>query len=250
MGKRHETIGIKQAIRIEWMQKAANLLLAGLDVKSTRQELHAFLKARKDKGNERNQSDQTRSFAVTALMHAWVTPERELVPFRDSVLKQLQDHPDMSLAAHWVMMAAAYPFWFNVARQTGRLLTLQDQVTHAQILTRLKEQYGDRQTVNRCAQYVIRSFVTWGVLKDSNCKGCYEKVAPVPVGKLNTAIILYESALHATEHGKLSMSQLLTHPALFPFQMPPMTGEFIGLENERIEVMRLGYDEELVRIVK
>ena len=30
MGKRHEAIGIKQAIRFEWMQKAANLLLAGL----------------------------------------------------------------------------------------------------------------------------------------------------------------------------------------------------------------------------
>ena len=26
MGKRHETIGIKQAIRFEWMQKAVNLL--------------------------------------------------------------------------------------------------------------------------------------------------------------------------------------------------------------------------------
>lgn len=33
MGKRHEAIGIKQAIRFEWMQKAANLLLAGLDAK-------------------------------------------------------------------------------------------------------------------------------------------------------------------------------------------------------------------------
>ena len=32
MGKRHEAIGIKQAIRLEWMQKATNLLLSGLDV--------------------------------------------------------------------------------------------------------------------------------------------------------------------------------------------------------------------------
>ena len=34
MGKRHETIGIKQAIRFEWMQKTASLLLAGLDAKT------------------------------------------------------------------------------------------------------------------------------------------------------------------------------------------------------------------------
>ena len=49
MGKRHEAIGIKQAIRFEWMQKAANLLLAGLDAKTIRQELHEFLADRKGK---------------------------------------------------------------------------------------------------------------------------------------------------------------------------------------------------------
>lgn len=34
MVKRHEAIGIKQAIRFEWMQQAADLLLAGLDAKT------------------------------------------------------------------------------------------------------------------------------------------------------------------------------------------------------------------------
>ena len=33
MAVRHETIGIKQVIRLEWMQKAANLLLVGLKQK-------------------------------------------------------------------------------------------------------------------------------------------------------------------------------------------------------------------------
>ncbi|TVS21080.1 MAG: hypothetical protein EA424_00695, partial [Planctomycetaceae bacterium] len=37
--------------------------------------------------------------------------------------------------------------WLNVASQTGRLLALQDQATHAQIINRLKEQYGDRSQV-------------------------------------------------------------------------------------------------------
>ena len=46
-GTRHESIGIKQAIRFEWMQKTANLLMAGLDAKTIRQELHEFLADRK-----------------------------------------------------------------------------------------------------------------------------------------------------------------------------------------------------------
>ena len=33
MSKRHDVIGIKQVIRIEWMQKTTNLMLAGVDAK-------------------------------------------------------------------------------------------------------------------------------------------------------------------------------------------------------------------------
>ena len=148
MGKRHEAIGIKQANRFEWMQKAANLLLAGLDAKTIRQELHEFLADRKGNGSEGERSDQTRTFVVNNLMKIWVSPDPELIPFRDASLAFLRKNPSMALAVHWGMISAVYPFWFNVARQTGRLLALQDQVTQTQIINRLKERYGDRQTVS------------------------------------------------------------------------------------------------------
>ena len=65
------------------------------------------------------------------------------------------------LPLHSAILSAAYPFWFNVATQTGRLLKLQEQITQHQIFNRLKEQYGDRETVSRNARYTIRSFVAW-----------------------------------------------------------------------------------------
>ncbi|WZB63136.1 hypothetical protein WJ970_08940 [Achromobacter xylosoxidans] len=101
MGKRHEAIGIKQAIRFEWMQKAANLLLAGLDAKTIRQELHEFLVDRKGNGSERERSDQTRTFVVNNLMKIWVSPDPELIPFRDASLALLRENPAMALAVHW-----------------------------------------------------------------------------------------------------------------------------------------------------
>ena len=122
MGKRHETIGIKQAIRFEWMQKTASLLLAGLDAKTIRQELHEFLVDRKGNGSEGERSDQTRTFVVNNLMKIWGSPDSELIPFRDASLAFLRENPSMALAVHWGMISAVYPFWFNVARQTGRLL--------------------------------------------------------------------------------------------------------------------------------
>ena len=129
MGKRHEAIGIKQAIRFEWMQKAANLLLAGLDAKIIRQELHDFLTDKKGNGIDGERSQNTRTFVVNNLMKIWISPAPELISLRDASLVMLQKHPSEAVAVHWGLISAVYPFWFNVARQAGRLLTLQEQVT-------------------------------------------------------------------------------------------------------------------------
>jgi len=243
MDKRHETIGIKQVIRFEWMQKVANLLMAGLDDKTIRQELHEFLTYRKGNGSEGKRSDQTRTFVVNNLMKIWVSPDPDLIPFRDAALAFLQANPSMDMAVHWGMISAVYPFWFNVARQTGRLLALQNLVTKTQIINRLKEQYGDRQTVFRYARFVIRSFVAWGALKDSNAKGCYEKAAPVSITNPNLAMLMFESALLATPGSKGVLGLLLNNPAFFPFQFPVMTGDFISQCNDRIDVVRYGLDD-------
>jgi len=248
MGKRHEAIGVKQAIRLEWMQKAANLLLAGLDAKTIRQELHDFLSNRKGNGTEGDRSDQTRTFVVNNLMKIWVSPDPELISFRDASLVFLRETSSMALVVHWAMISAVYPFWFNVARQTGRLLALQDQVTQTQIINRLKEQYGDRQTIFRFGRYVLRSFVAWGVLKDSKTKGCYEKVAPLSIADANLVILMFESALLATPEAKGALGLLLNNPAFFPFQLPVMTGDFVSQRSDRIDVVRYGLDDELLKL--
>lgn len=248
MGKRHESIGIKQAIRFEWMQKAANLLLSGLNAKTIRHELHEYLADRKGNGCEGERSGQTRAFAVNNLMNIWVSPDPELIPLRDALLAFLRENPSMALAVHWGMISAVYPFWFNVARQTGRLLALQDQVMQTQIINRLKEQYGDRQTVSRYARFVIRSLVAWGALKDSEAKGCYEKAAPVSIAEPNLAILMFESALMATPEAKGALGLLLNNPAFFPFQLPVMTGDFVSQRSDRIDVVRYGLDDELLKL--
>ena len=132
MTKRHKAIGIKQTIRLEWMQKTANLLLVGLEAKAIRRELHEFLSDKRGNGSEGERSDQTRTFLVNNLMKIWGSPDSDLTPFRDASLAFLRENPSMALAVHWGMISAVYPFWFNVARQSGRLLALQDQVSQTQ----------------------------------------------------------------------------------------------------------------------
>lgn len=248
MSKRHSSIGIKQAVRLEWMEKTVNLLLSGLDAASIRQELHEYLTDRKGDGSRGERSAKARTFAVTNLMKIWVSPDSELVALRDDALLCIRHEPSAALAVHWAMISAAYPFWFNVARQTGRLLNLQNQMTQAQVVHRLKEQYGDRQTVSRYAQFVVRSFVAWGVLKDAATTGCYEKTRPLMIADRNLVLLLLESVLQAMPEGKATLPVLLNAPAFFPFQLPVITGDFVGQNAARIQVVRYGLDEEMLEL--
>lgn len=248
MGSRHESIGIKQVIRMEWMQKAVNLLLAGLDSKSIRHELHDFLCARKGSGTDGERGDTSRTQVVNMLMKIWVTPDKDLVEFRGALLLFLRENQSQAVAVHWAMISSVYPFWHHTARQVGRLLNLQQRITQGQVFDRLKEQFGDRETVARYARYAIRSFIAWGVLKDSDVKGCYEGVAPFCIEDETLAVVLLESVLRAIPEGKGDLTLLVNNPAFFPFQLPMMTGDLISSRCARIDLVRYGLDDVLLKL--
>jgi len=179
-------------------------------------------------------------------MRIWVDPKHELIAFRDAALEKLRSGTNQALPIHWAMISAAYPFWFNVARQTGRFLALQDQVTQLQIINRLKEQYGDRQTISRYAKYVIRSFVAWGVLTDTVSKGCYAKTPRIRIDQVDSAALAYESVLHAEQVPKIAISLIQSNPAFFPFEIKAMTGVQFAQLCSRVDVSRYGLDDELL----
>lgn len=248
MSKRHEKIGIKQVIRLEWMDHVLNMLLAGMEPEAIRTELKDYLADKKQSGGTGQRGEKTYLMAIGPLS-AWFDPEPELVDFRDHALmlaSKLQQRQWLPL--HWAILSAAYPFWFSVAKQTGRLLNLQEQITQRQVFNRLKEQYGDRETVSRNARYTIRSFVAWGVLKDMQSKGSYEKSDTLLIQDRGLAILFIEAALHATPEGKGALGLLINSPSFFPFHLPMLTGDFIAKSASGIDVVRHGLNDELLKL--
>lgn len=250
MGKRHEKLGVKQTIQRHWMDRTVQMLLAGLSKREIRMELDAYLATQKQSGGVGVRGPKTYGMAI-ALLAAWFEPDEELRPFRDDALQLIRETlPEDCLPLHWAMLSAAYPFWFHTARVCGRLFNLQDCITQRQIFDRLREQYGDRESVIRNARYTVRSFVAWGVLKDSKIKGCYEKAFPVNIVDPTLVALLIESALWALPEGKSELGLLLNHPAFFPFNLPVMSGDSIVLYNSRLESVRYALDSELLKLKK
>jgi hypothetical protein len=249
MSARHDKIGIKHVIRLEWMDKTLDMMLAGMSPKEIRKELDVFLSDKKQSGGTGERGKEAYRKAVTNLMLTWCTPEKELIPFRDAVLELARTTPASErIPLHWAMISAAYPFWFGVAKQIGRLLNLQDQITKKQIIQRLKEQYGDRETVSRFARYVIRSFVAWDILEDASIKGNYIQKKKIPTNPKQVAI-LTESTLLSTTESSHALRNVMEISSLFAFDVSPITSDYLQRNCPRINVNQFSPGEEMINLV-
>jgi len=250
VSKRHETIGIKQAIRLEWMEQTLNLLLSGMDANAIRDELHHYLSERKGDGSVGERSKNTRTFAVNNLMNIWITPPKEIIPLRDDAIELIKQDHAQKKTMHWAMVSAVYPFWYQTALQVGRLLNLQDQITQKQILERLKEHYGDRQTIDRYSKYVLRSFVYWGILEETEAKGHYRPAKAKSIDSDKATALVFESILLAKEEGKCTATELLFSPAMFAFDVPQIMASQIASLDGRLYLDQFAVGDEYLKIIE
>lgn len=245
--ERHDAVGIKQILRLEWLEYATSLMFAGFDAKAIRVELLNYISNKGGSGEGIDRGETSTKQVVTMLMNIWVTPDKEIEPFRSSLLERLRDHSSNKVAIHWSMVSAAYPFWFRVAHIVGRLLAIQPEFSKSQAVFRLTEIYGDRETVTRYARSVIRSFVAWGLLSESKPLGNYKQSQSITIVDFETYAILIESILLATPSGKGSFDALQNHPSLFPFKLP-LINSSSNIVNERLDVSRFSLNEEYLSL--
>ncbi len=248
MSSRYESIGIKQTIRREWMDKVVNLLLAGLDAKAIRAELHEYMSDKNADGSVGKRSENTRNFVVVNLMNIWVNPPQDILPLRDDALAIIKDKPDLLFAMHWTMFCAVYPFWYNTAVQVGRLLNLQDQVTKKQIISRLKEKYGDREIIGRYSQYVIQAFGYWGVLAETEKKGFYLQGKVSKIIDEDAIALMFEAVLLTQKEGRSTVGELINSPGLLPFSFTQVSASHLVSLNKRLYTSSFSTGDEYISI--
>ncbi|MCP4219615.1 MAG: hypothetical protein GY765_33590 [bacterium] len=245
MNKRKQQVGIDRLIRLKWLQQTADLVLAGNNEESVKHQLFQLLAPSFPTSSSavRGSLDKT----ITVLMKTWVRVHPQLVDLKNRGIQLLQsaDGP-RGLALHWGMLTAAYPFWGAVAGQTGRLLRLQEDVAVVQLQRRLKEQYGERETVSRRVRYVVSAFVDWGVLAPGGTKGIYHGGKPLSIDTPELIAWLLEATLHAHVSGTALLKGLLDSTALFPFRLGYMSAPHLASISPHLQMSGQGQDDTLL----
>jgi hypothetical protein len=246
---RFAQIGVDRLVRLAWLEKVSSLVLAGNDSKNIKTILqNDFVGSfRSVKTDVRGSLDKT----ITILLKVWLTAPIEIELLRIEGLELLKRVPRHDhLAIHWGMVMAVYPFWSGVAVQVGRLLRLQNSAASVHVQRRIREQYGERETVSRRTRYILRSYLDWGVLQETGTKGIYTSGKTLAVDDFQLIGWLAEASLHTRANGSAPLKDLIDGPNFFPFRIKPIHAESLMAASSRLDIVRHGLDNDLVILRK
>lgn len=240
------TIGFCQRIQLDWLEQTAQMVRDGIPPKTIRQNLDAFLSDRLSVGNTKKSGN--RQLTISILMRIWSSVPPELENLRDRGLEVLQKLPvESHLAIHWGMAIAVYPFFGAVAEAVGRLTKLQNNIIATQVQSRLRDRYGDRETVTRATRRILRCFIDWQVLQDTEKLGIYQSLTPIIIPDQQITAWLLEAVLISTQNSSGQLNTITRSPLLFPFILTAPTA-FDLQRSPHLEISHQGLREEVIAL--
>jgi hypothetical protein len=235
-------IGFDRTISAEWLDAAAARVVSCERPEVTRKFLWDFLED-VEPGTTNNSS---RGKTLTVLTRIWVS-----VPFQAESLRQAalnciaSTSGEKRIGIHWAMVVGTHPFFFDVATHIGKLIKLNGQASRSQIKRRMIEAWGDRSTLERTIQHVVRSIAQWGLLRAGSENGSLiSRGQRICIGDEVGQLLVHSVLLG---HGSaLPFSHLLDHPALFPFNLKISARDL--MENPMLRVQRQGDGTDIVEL--
>jgi hypothetical protein len=247
MKGRHAQIGFSQRISLEWLERVASYALAGMSSSEVTESLEEVLKSKVSVGGTPERGNRQK--AITILRKIWCSKNDECHQLRQRGLDLMRrTSKGNHIVCHWGMAIAVYPFVGVVAEVVGRLLQLQSTVVASQVQRRIREQYGERETVARAARRVLRCFIDWGVLQEAKQAGIYEANRCMRIGNYQLAAWLIEALVYAQPGERFTLGDALGSPSLFPFEIPSMSCATLLSHAPGLEAIHRGHDSDVIAV--
>lgn len=201
-------IGMNRAVKLEWLNKSADLVRQGYDDKTIRAELQNYLSFEIDSAvNLKN--------ARTILLQTWVYTPAEHRGIRQEALALVEKGGVEALAGHWSMLLVTYPVFADVCGLIGKLSNIQDTFSTTWLKEKLFEIWGERGTLVHSVSRTLQTLRYLGVVETVKT-GVFqinrqELTSQKAIQVLLTAVLLLK------EKAYYEIPELSCVPKLFPF---------------------------------
>jgi hypothetical protein len=233
-------VGFDRKIKREWLDAVADRVAQGQNASQLRSFLDKVLQA--DHPNAK-----ARRNTMTVLMRIWMFVPNKHEHIRRAASDLLYTIPASDrLWLHWGMASLAYPLFRDTATAIGRLLKLQDTLTLAQLQRRLIDVWGDRSTVKRAFQRIVRSMIEWGTLEDTDAPGHFHGAARLTTESKPLQLWYLHVSHIATGREMIESGQLINLPSSFPFNLT--VGKADLRQSDDFTIIRQGVDMDMVAV--
>lgn len=202
-------VGLSRDIKIEWLNKVADLVVEGKNEEEIRNELNNYLSY---EISSPTNIRKTREI----LMKIWVCPNDEIDEIRKEALEAYKIGEDSKTPIHWCMLLLSYPVFSDVCGLIGKLTKIQTNFTTFWLKEKLFEEWGERTTLLHSIDKILRTLKNLGVV-ESERPGTHT-IKQISVCDNATINILVKTILALELKAYYEITELSSISQMFPFE--------------------------------
>jgi len=235
-------IAFNRRLRAAWLKEGLRLLAEGVDESSWLERMESLV-------SSENKGRDSIKKSMRYLRHICLEPgEAESLRAEAIRLFSESTDADRDKVLSWGLAAATYPFLNDVAATIGRMLRVQPEMKLEQLLRKLCESFGEKETVRRSGRYSLGLIVELDFLVKTGAPGGYEATPPIRINDGQLASWLIRAWFLASQKsGSIDRVAISSHPSLAFFDAKPLVDA--ALVSGTLALERMSFSQETVRLV-
>ena len=225
-----KAIGFSRKIRLQWLNKAVDLLEEDLTEGEYKAKMNEYLSFEIESPTVLRKTREI-------LMRVWFYEDDTCVTaIRKDALRLIRKYPDYDLAIHWCLLLAVFPVFADISRLISKIAEFTDGITLRQLKQKMYDEWGERSTIYHSTGKIMETNKELGVIS-SDKPGCYN-IIPHKVTNQDVVAFMICVAMKVDGGSYYSFSELKSFDVLYPFEYNISKEEF--LSNENIIITNLG----------
>lgn len=152
-----KTVGYACSIKLQWLNKAIQLLSDNLEEAAYKEKLNEYLAFEIDSPTRLRKTREI-------LMNVWFYDSEGIAPIRQEALSLIEKYPDYAVPVHLCMIYLAYPIVADVCKFIGRIFEFQDEVTNGVLRQKLYDEWGERGTLETTTRRITLTLKEMDIL--------------------------------------------------------------------------------------